>query len=254
MTAFCFEYSLWNLRERPLQPPPGPDFSVPPSTSLLPPRPPIAAPANPSPSRPTEVSDDFSKCKPPQQVPIGTYYASIEPWIRGIKEEDIGFLEWTADETEPYIVPKLGRHYTEVWEEEDMRLYGGPLPGGAPGRSGAGRNEDGHVSTVAPQPKWDPSTLTEPDLVTEERGHGPLTERLISALLPMPDSTVWKGVKAAEDAMEGRPGGGGGAAARREKMNVGDLEERIRDTMRFHGLLDKAVRFFSPVFVCFAET
>jgi transcriptional adapter 3 len=57
----------------------------------------------------------------------------------------------------------------------------------------------------------------------------------------MPDSTVWKGVKAAEDAMEGRPGGTGAAAAKREKVNVIDLEERVQDTMRFHGLLHEPV-------------
>jgi transcriptional adapter 3 len=57
----------------------------------------------------------------------------------------------------------------------------------------------------------------------------------------MPDSTVWKGVKAAEDAMEGRPGGTGAAAAKREKVNVVDLEERVQDTMRFHGLLHEPV-------------
>lgn len=89
-------------------------------------------------------------------------------------------------------------------------------------------------------PKWDPSTLSEPDCLTEERGHGPLTERVLSALLPAPDH-AWKGVKAAEDAMEGRPGGSGAAAARREKMNVADLEIRIRDRMRWHGLLPDGV-------------
>jgi transcriptional adapter 3 len=61
----------------------------------------------------------------------------------------------------------------------------------------------------------------------------------------MPDVTVWKGVKAAEDAMEGRPGGSGAAAAKREKVNVALLEDRIRDTMRFHGLLETTVRVVS---------
>jgi transcriptional adapter 3 len=139
------------------------------------------------------------------------------------------------------VLPKLGRHYLEVWEEEDIALYGGPLPGFATGRPietiSNSSSSNAHASSSAPHPKWDPSTLAEPDLLTEDRGHGPLTERLISALIPMPDLTVWKGVKAAEDAMEGRPGGGAGAASRKEKMNVSDLEERIRDTMRFHGLL-----------------
>ncbi|KAI6009576.1 histone acetyltransferases subunit 3-domain-containing protein [Pisolithus orientalis] len=194
----------------------GPDFSVPPSVQLLPPRPPVAPPPVAGPSKPTEVMEDFSKLKQPPQVPVNTFYTSIEPWIRGIKEEDIGFLEFTGDEIEPYIIPKLGRHYTEGDSSGSL-------------------------------PKWDPSTLSEPDLLTEERSHGPLTERLISALLPMPDVTVWKGVKAAEEAMEGRPGGTGAAAARREKVNVADLEERIQDTMRFHGLLPEPPNYSARV-------
>ncbi|KAI6017534.1 histone acetyltransferases subunit 3-domain-containing protein [Pisolithus microcarpus] len=215
-----------------------PDFSVPPSVQLLPPRPPVAPPPAPGPSKPTEVKEDFSKLKQPPQVPVTTFYSSIEPWIRGIKEEDIGFLEFTGDEIEPYVVPKLGRHYTEVWEEQDTEIYGAPLPGFSSHRTG-----DGSGSL----PKWDPSTLSEPDLLAEERSHGPLTERLISALLPMPDVTVWKGVKAAEEAMEGRPGGTGAAAARREKVNVADLEERIQDTMRFHGLLPEPPNYSAKV-------
>jgi len=134
------------------------------------------------------------------------------------------------------VVPKLGRHYSEVWEDEDIALDGVPLPGFTVTRTGGSEG-----LSFAPAPKWAPSTLTEPDLLAEERGHGPLTERLVSALLPMPDMTVWKGVKAAEDAMEGRPGGSGAAAAKREKVNVALLEDRIRDTMRFHGLLEATV-------------
>ena len=210
---------------------------MPPSYPLLSPRPPVPPPPVPGPSRATEVTEDFSKLKQPTTVPVNTFYTSIEPWIRNIKEEDIGFLEFTADEMEPYIMPKLGRPYAEVWEEEDTNLYGGPIPGFVPTRLPG--NSSGTSS--APVPKWDPSTLMELDLVTEGKGHGPLTERLISSLLPMPDIAVWKGVKAAEEAMEGRPGGSGAAAARKEKMNVSDLEERVRDTMRFHGLLNRTV-------------
>jgi transcriptional adapter 3 len=49
--------------------------------------------------------------------------------------------------------------------------------------------------------------------------------------------------------MEGRPGGSGAAAAKREKVNVGLLEDRIRDTMRFHGLLDSTVSCPTSFFV-----
>lgn len=129
-------------------------------------------------------------------------------------------------------MPKLGRHYTEVWEDQDAGLLPPVIL----------TNQEAPASQFTPpEPKWDPSTLGEGDLVTEEKGHGPLTERVISALLPLPDPSGWKGVKAAEDAMEGRPGGSGAAAARKERLNVTDLEARIRDNLRFHGLLDVPV-------------
>ncbi|EKM56075.1 uncharacterized protein PHACADRAFT_196124 [Phanerochaete carnosa HHB-10118-sp] len=224
----------------------GPDFSLHAQIPLLPTRPPIPSPPIPGPSKPTDVTDDFSRARPPNnQVTATTYYTSIEPYLRPIKEEDIGFLEYTHDEVEPFIMPKLGRHYSEVWEEEDMAQYGFPLPGTAAVRSGItlpGSN------SMAPLPKWEPSQLQETDLVTEERGHGPLTERLVSAMIPLQNATEWKGVKAAEEAMEGRPGTNGAAAqAARDKMNVYDLEERVKNVMRFHKLLNDLPDFSEAV-------
>ncbi|KAF8643568.1 hypothetical protein AX16_008956 [Volvariella volvacea WC 439] len=219
----------------------GPDFTLPPSYALLPDRPPLPPAPTPIPSKATDVTEDFSKQRPPNnQTPITTFYNTVEPWIRNIREEDIGFLEYTADEVEPFILPKLGRHYLDVWEEQDAAMFGN-------GGGIAADWQEAHESYYqAPVPKWDPSTLAETDLVNEEKGHAPLTERVISALLPMQDAG-WKTVKAAEDAMEGRPGGSGAAAARREKMNVSDLENRIRDTMRIHGLLDGVPDFTNKV-------
>ena len=221
------------------QPSVGPDFSLPAQGTLLPVRPPIPAPPVAGPSKPIEVSEDFSKARQPSQVLVTTFYTSIEPYLRPIKEEDIGFLEYTYDEVEPFIMPKLGRHYTEVWDEEDTHQYGFPLPGTVAVRTGV------TLPGSAPLPKWEPSQLQESDLVAEERGHGPLTERLVSAMIPMQNATEWKGVKAAEEAMEGRPGTNGAAAqAARDKMNVYDLEERVKNVMRFHRLLDEVVSIF----------
>ena len=95
----------------------------------------------------------------------------------------------------------------------------------------------------------------ENDLITEERGHGPLTERLVSALIPMQNATEWKGVKAAEEAMEGRPGTNGAAAqAARDKLNVADLEDRIRAVMKFHGILNDVVRLIFHVIKLFTTS
>ncbi|KAF9784356.1 histone acetyltransferases subunit 3-domain-containing protein [Thelephora terrestris] len=207
-----------------------PDWSLPSSQSLGVTKPPALPPPLPGPSKPTEVKDDFSRSKAPPQVLVTTFYASIEPWLRPIKEEDIGFLEFNGDEVEPFVVPKLGRHYADVWEEEDIASYGAPLQSTLAARVSS-------ISTTPPKGKWDPSTLTEPDLLSEERGHGPLTERLVSALLSIPNAE-WRGVKAAEDAMEGRPANGATAAAGKEKLSAIELEQRLRDTMRYHGLLD----------------
>ena len=210
-----------------------PDWSLPSSQNLLVTRPPAIPPPLPGPSKPTEVTDDFSRSKQPIQVPVTTFYASIEPWLRPIKEEDVGFLEFNGDEVEPFVVPKLGRHYADVWEEEDTALYGAPLQSTMAARVTS-------ISTTPPKGKWDPSTLTEQDLLSEERGHGPLTERLVSALLAIPNAE-WRGVKAAEDAMEGRPANGATAAAGKEKLSAMELEQRLRDTMRYHNLLDANV-------------
>ncbi|KAG7086383.1 hypothetical protein E1B28_002340 [Marasmius oreades] len=194
--------------------------------------PPSSHPAHPL--HPLDIHDDFSKLKAPAQILVGTFYASIEPWIRAIKEEDVGFLEWEGDIVEPFVMPKLGRWYESVWDDLDNGVKNvDPEPTG-------NKNWDPHnTSFAAPEPQWDPSTLKDEDLQNEEHGHGPLTERLISALMPIEGAmNSWKGVKAAEDAMEGRPGGSGAAASKRDKVvSVADLETRIRDTMRAYGLM-----------------
>lgn len=213
----------------------GQDFTIPLPPNLLPSRPPIPSAPVPGPSKPHQVSTDFSQIKqPPQQIPVHQFYVSIEQWLKPITEEDVGFLEWKGDEIDCYVVPKLGRHYLDVWADEDAQLYG----------HGHGQSTVtlADIYAVPPTSTWDSTTLVDADLPGETKGHGPLTERLLTALLPVDEALVaWKGVKAAEDAMEGRPGGSGSAAAKRERINVGDLEKRIRDTMLHEGLIEHVV-------------
>ncbi|KAI0689038.1 histone acetyltransferases subunit 3-domain-containing protein [Cerioporus squamosus] len=211
-----------------------PDFAIPPSTSLLPPRPPVAPRPVAGPSKPAEVTEDFSKSKQPNQVLVTTFYTSIEPWLRPIKEEDIGFLQYTADEVEPFVMPKLGRHYSVQWEEEDIATYGQPLPGTAATRASM------HAPPPSVLPRWEPSTLEDEDAALDHHAHGPLTERVASALMPMNHLLEYRGVKATEEDMAGRPGtNGAAAAAARDKLNVADLEERMKHVVRYHGLLDE---------------
>ncbi|KAI9453740.1 histone acetyltransferases subunit 3-domain-containing protein [Russula earlei] len=187
--------------------------------------------------------EDFSKAKQPSQILVSTFYTSIEPYLRPIREEDLGFLEYTGDEVEPYIMPRLGQHYSEQWEDEDIAMYDAVLPSTQAIRA---TSSYGRPASVPPVPRWDPATLNDDDSLGEERGHGPLTERLVSALLPVEDSVVWKGVKAAEEAMEGRHGVGVGTAAGRQVI-VEDLERRIKDSLKYHKILEANPDFTDPV-------
>jgi len=207
------------------------DFRIPEDSLPLPSRPAALPRPTSLPNHPTKVTEDFSKNKPPPQTLVTTFYTSIEPWIRNIREEDIGFLEHTSDEVEPYVMPRLGKHYSLVWEDQDNGVFA----------------EEPEFTDPAPlEPEWDPSTID--DVLDENRGHGPLTERVISALMPN-GSLPYRGVKAAEDKMEGRPGGSGAAASKKGKINVGELETRIRDTLRYHGLLHDIVSIYCLIYL-----
>lgn len=127
-----------------------------------------------------------------QQTSIHTFYAYIDPFLRPIREEDIGLLEFNGDEVEPFVMPRLGlfssllatlccarthvwpgKHYLETWADADQGIF--PAPG----------HHDPAGPPTAPNPAFDPSQISNEDLIAEDVGHGPLTERVISALLPV---------------------------------------------------------------------
>ena len=213
------------------------------------PQKPVSVPSlPPCPRKPIEVKEDFSKAKAPaSQVPITTFYTSIEPWLRQIREEDVGWLEYDGDTVGPYVFPELGRHYTEQWEDEDIAIYGG-VPSAldfSASRNAASMNNTG-ISPTASLPKWDVSTLNDSDLISE-KGLGPVSERLVTALLPAADQAVWKVIEKAEEAYESKLATSGstsnGPTLPKEKVLVADFEERVKDTIRFYGLLDGEVSF-----------
>ncbi|KAG8968030.1 Transcriptional regulator [Tulasnella sp. 419] len=202
------------------------DFTLPPK-STLPPKPVGIASAGftytKMPVEPKEVTEDFSDRKaPPNQIPTHTFWKEVETWMKPVGEEDVAWLEFDADDAEPFLMPVLGRHYTEVWDEEDTaaaiaaataaqswprgysldRSYSvepasattntpvilqNPYLGGAvekvDGTSSDARLKGKDTSAMAVANVWDARTIAEPDLVREEKGLGPLTERIVSAFL-----------------------------------------------------------------------
>ena len=51
--------------------------------------------------------EGLSEARRPSQILVSIFYTSIEPYFRLIKEAELGFLEYTGDEVEPHIIPRL---------------------------------------------------------------------------------------------------------------------------------------------------
>ncbi|OLL24181.1 hypothetical protein NEOLI_003561 [Neolecta irregularis DAH-3] len=108
--------------------------------------------------------EDFSKAKAMNPVAQQTFQASIDPYFRQFTEEDLGWLRDRGDQITPYIVPELGPHYTETWDDEDF-LRNSPPP------------------SHSNQARGSIEQLTDEKLETDDIGVGPLTSRILSALL-----------------------------------------------------------------------
>ncbi|KAL7420048.1 Transcriptional regulator [Cryptotrichosporon argae] len=145
----------------------------PPQRPLVPARPGVAKPMRPGPKKQSEVDEDFSDKKAPSQIAFQTFWQNIEPYIRDIREDDLAMLNFKADAPESFDVPPRGRHYTEVWDEEDGKPLGStsrvPVPNMRP--------------VPAVPARFNPLEMRDEHLVDEARGLGAFTERVTAALI-----------------------------------------------------------------------
>lgn len=125
---------------------------------------------------------DFSKSKPPNnQVQFTTFQAYIELYFRPFSNSDLEFLEeksvippgfdadYDADVT-PYLIPKLGEYYADIWEEEDSGKLASNIPP--------------HMRPLELyHAKGTVNEIVDDHLYTEEVQCGPLLLRLLSAVL-----------------------------------------------------------------------
>ncbi|AGO13731.1 AaceriAGL139Wp [[Ashbya] aceris (nom. inval.)] len=134
---------------------------------------------------PGELPDmDFSKPKPTNQIQYSTFLSSVDNFFREFTDDDIKFLQTKHiipqalqiqkqydPEVTPYIIPKLGHIYTDVWLKEDNNQ---------------------NVANLSPPPVSDPSSvlpkksasdINDDTLETESVSCGPLVSRLLSAIL-----------------------------------------------------------------------
>lgn len=132
-------------------------------------------------------------------------------------------LSVQPEDLTPYMIPPLGKHYLERWEEEDLD------PSQRPSTSSS------FTSPLEPPilPRLRPDALTEDALAGENVFLGPLSERLLAALAVGEDGLV-----AVDDEDDvGRPAEDGAALPAKYPMDAVDLEERIKRELRYIGIL-----------------
>ncbi|KAF9582172.1 Transcriptional regulator [Lunasporangiospora selenospora] len=175
-----------------------------------------------------EVQDDFSKVKVANQIPIQTFWASMDPYFRLFTESDRLVLEEEGDQVTPLLIPPLGKHYLDVWAEEERTL----LP--FDGSYGSRRNSVDSTKEPSQSRNYvnnTPFELTDENIEQEDISCGPLTERIISSLI-LEDVVDPKELKTDEDQPDPAP-----IVHQSNPRNYAELEERIKRELRYIGLL-----------------
>ncbi|KAI9101023.1 histone acetyltransferases subunit 3-domain-containing protein [Phlyctochytrium arcticum] len=173
-----------------------------------------------------QVEGDFTKAKPSQnQIPIQTFWSFVDQFFRPLNEEDLKILETNGDEVTPYIVPPLGRSYKEQWSIEEAKLMS---------------QLDAEISTA--------TTYTAPagQEYSEVNGavHGgdvhmkPLSERIIASLV---ENRITSYMTPSSPLAPGDPD----KIAFRTNWDMADLEQRMRNELRYIGLIDDDESFYN---------
>lgn len=135
---------------------------------------------------PGELPDmDFSHPKPTNQIQFNTFLAFVENFFKDLSDDNLKFLKMkyiipdslqfdkTYDpEVNPFIIPKLGPLYTDVWfkdENDKNSAYKKPSP------------YSNDASTILP--KKSANELDDNALESDSISCGPLLSRLLSAVL-----------------------------------------------------------------------
>ncbi|KAJ9122412.1 hypothetical protein QFC22_001837 [Naganishia vaughanmartiniae] len=165
--------------------------------SLIPVRPPIPHPPKPLPKRQKDVNQDFSTVKHvTQNVQWSTFWNGIEPYLKDFGEEELAMLGFRPEDVEPFVIPPLGQHYQDIWDEEDSALpFTSASSAGPPAvnawdiLNGETRDTKPVISEalLADQTYVPVTEMVDEDLWDEAKGLGGLNERAVAALLkPVP--------------------------------------------------------------------
>lgn len=185
---------------------------------------------------------DFTRVKPPNQIQLSTFASFLEPYFRPWTEEDLSFLQQRNVGSEvvsfgrsisPYVIPPLGPTYPMNWAEEDQQM------------SFTDRERPPRVNPPMPPPvdtqqffaAGAQQDLTDASVEQGTVGLGPLTARLVTALLPEDhedDETEGSAPpQAPAVSLIPRPSQKGSLMT-----DFSSLEERLKREFRYVGIVD----------------
>ncbi|OWF35458.1 Transcriptional adapter 3-B [Mizuhopecten yessoensis] len=176
--------------------------------------------------------------KLPKNDAVNRFWVSVEPYCADITTEDIKVLEDLLishqDDADFFKVPALGKHFSDRWAEEDLleeQRDGAKINDR---RRGNNNNHSGCPDVTTLLKKAEQSNV-------DESPFGPLTQRLVSALIeenimtPMDDAMTELGGESADEAPAISP------RALAKQLNIGNpihLEKRIKRELEEQGILD----------------
>lgn len=208
--------------------------------------------ASPSPRSKSKIpqTKDGDSASSPAELPrvvknecVDRFWQAMEAYSRPITDEDIKFLEEQLrkhdDEDASYFkIPPLGRHYREVWAEEDLMEE--MAEGAKVNDRKRHSNHSNHTNQTGNGTIEALSLLKKAENSMEESPFGPLTQRLVSALLeenlmtPMDEIMTDLGENA-EEAPAISP------RMLAKQLNIGNpatLERRIQRELEEQGILE----------------
>lgn len=165
------------------------------------------------------MDEDYSDKKAPSQIAIQTFWQNVEPYIRDIREDDLAMLNFKADTPDSYVIPNRGRHYTEIWDEEDGN------PPGTTSRFPVPSMRQGDAPP--PLTHFVASEVRDINLIEENRGLGPMTERIVAAVIGGRDVGEINKEEAAR-----RPEPMDDVQRDAARVDVVDLEDRVKKELR----------------------
>ncbi|GMF02446.1 unnamed protein product [Ambrosiozyma monospora] len=134
---------------------------------------------------------DFSGNKPSNQIAFTSFQTYVDPFFRNYNDEDLRFLKTKSilsnllpkdyDEKKTREIPPLGPYYQDVWHDEDVK-NGLKDPAHSHAHTKAMKQMKLMMKGIV-EPKGSSDSLNNELLETENVSCGPLTSRLLSALI-----------------------------------------------------------------------